>query len=59
MIKPEEKTELAGIQVTEKIDQGEGKRPAKIKRLIECSDNEKTNQMRKNLGGINKVLSRN
>ena len=59
LMKPEEKTELVRIQVTEKVEQGEGKRPAIIKRLVEYSDNEKTNQMKMNLEKINKVLSWN
>ena len=59
LMKPEEKTELIRIQVTEKVEQGKGKRPAIIKRLVEYSDNEKTNQMRMNLEKINKVLSWN
>ncbi len=59
LMKPEDKTELVRIQVTERVEQGEGKRPAIIKRLVEYSDNEKTNQMRKNLEKINKVLSWN
>ena len=57
MIKPDEKTELVRIQVSEKVERGEEKRPTLIKRLLGYSDRYKTIQMRKNLEKINKVLN--
>ena len=57
MIKPDEKTELVRIQVSEKVERGEEKRPTLIKRLLGYSDRDKTIQMRKNLEKINKILS--
>jgi len=57
LIKPDEKTELVRIQVSEKVERGEEKRPTLIKRLLGYSDRDKTIQMRKNLEKINKILS--
>ena len=57
MIKPDEKTELVRIQVSEKVERGEEKRPTLIKRLLGYSDRDKTIQMRKNLEKINRILS--
>jgi len=57
LIKPDEKTELVRIQVSEKVERGEEKRPTLIKRLLGYSDRDKTIQMRKNLEKINRILS--